>query len=99
MREGGSTMAESPLLHRFSVEDYHRMGESGILRQDDRVELIRGEVVRMTPIGIPHAGCVRRLTRTFARLGDRSFLSVQGPIQFEDSEPQPDFALLVPDPA
>ena len=54
-------MAVRPQPRLFTVEEYHRMGEAGILGEDDRVELINGEIVRMNPIGSPHAGCVNRL--------------------------------------
>ena len=47
---------------RFTAEEYHRMGEAGILRRDERVELIYGEVVEMNPIGSRHAACVKELT-------------------------------------
>ena len=94
MVDGSVTMVESPSPYRFSVQEYNRMGEAGILGKDERVELIRGEVIVMTPIGIRHAGCLKQLIRIFARLGDRAVLSAQDPVQFEDSEPQPDFALL-----
>ncbi|MDQ6909515.1 MAG: Uma2 family endonuclease [Actinomycetota bacterium] len=51
-------MVLRPVAYRFSVEEYHRMGEAGILGPDDRVELLDGEVVQMTPFGTPHAACV-----------------------------------------
>lgn len=47
---------------RFTVHDYHRMGEAGILHEDDRVELIEGEIVEMAAIGTRHFSCVNRLT-------------------------------------
>lgn len=52
--------------HRFTVEEYHKMGEAGIFSEDDRVELIDGEVVEMTPIGWRHARCVRSLNNLLA---------------------------------
>lgn len=81
---------------RFSVEDYHRMAEAGILGEDDRVELLDGELVEMTPIGSPHAGVVNHLNRTLVRaVGDRAVVAVQNPIALDpSSEPQPDLALL-----
>jgi Uma2 family endonuclease len=51
----------------FTVDDYHRMGEAGILSPEDRVELLGGEVIRMPPVGSPHASCVDRLTALFSR--------------------------------
>lgn len=74
------------------------MGEAGILREDDRVELIDGEIVQMTPIGSAHAACVKRLMHLFVRaLADRAIVSVQDPIAIpRGSEPQPDLALLRP---
>ncbi len=54
--------------YRFTVEEYHRMGEAGIFREDDRVELIDGEVMRMPPIGWRHVWCVNALTMLLARL-------------------------------
>jgi Uma2 family endonuclease len=91
-------MAVEVLRHRFTVTDYHRMGEAGIFAEDDRVELIDGEVVQMTPIGSRHAGCVKRLNRLLgAAVGDRAVVAVQDPIALHpDSEPQPDLALLRP---
>ncbi len=80
----------------FSVADYHRMGEAGILGEDDRVELIDGEVRQMSPIGIPHAAIVKRYTALLSpQVGKTAIVSVQNPIQLNyTSEPQPDLALL-----
>lgn len=82
----------------FSVTDYARMRETGILKEDDRVELIDGEVRLMSPIGPLHAAIVNRLTALISqRLGATVILSVQNPIQLHDySEPQPDLTLLQP---
>ena len=83
---------------RFTVTDYHLMVDAGILAEEDRVELIQGEVVEMAPIGRYHAACVRRLTQLFASLLERRVIvSVQNPVPLgTDSEPQPDIALLRP---
>jgi len=80
----------------FTVEEYHRMAEAGILSEDDRVELIEGELVAMSPIGSRHAACVKRLVRLLDRaVGERAIVSVQDPIRLgRHSEPQPDVALL-----
>lgn len=74
------------------------MAQAGIFSEDDRVELIEGEVVAMSPTGSRHAACVKRLLRLFDRsVGDRAIVSVQDPIRLsERSEPQPDLTLLKP---
>ena len=84
--------------HRFTVGDYHRMAEAGILNEDSRVELIRGHIVDRTPIGAPHHGMVIRLTRLLPGvLAGRGILSVQNPVRLDDgSEPEPDVAVLRP---
>jgi len=89
-------MAMPLLHHRFTVDEYHRMGEAGIFHEDHRVELIDGQVVEMTPIGLHHAGCVNRLTALFSPLaGSRITLSVQNPVVLaRHEEPQPDVAVL-----
>src|SRR5262249_37658064 len=81
---------------QFSVADYARMRETGILAEDDRVELLDGEVREMSPIGPLHAAIVKRLNTLLSRaLDDSVILSVQDPIQLNDySEPQPDLAIL-----
>lgn len=83
------------LTHRFTVEEYQEMGRAGILTKDDRVELIEGEIVQMSPIGSRHAACVNRLTRLL--VGERAIVAVQNPVRIAaHSEPQPDLALLRP---
>ena len=67
---------------RFTIEQYERMVETGILAQDDRVELIEGEIVEMSPIGDPHAAFVANLTHLLVnRFGDRARVWVQGPVR------------------
>ncbi|MCK6625128.1 MAG: Uma2 family endonuclease [Anaerolineae bacterium] len=82
----------------FTTTEYHQMLEARILTEDDRVELIEGEVVSMSPIGSRHAACVKRLNQLlFERLGQLALISVQDPIHLgEHSEPEPDLALLQP---
>ncbi|RMF89709.1 MAG: Uma2 family endonuclease [Nitrospinota bacterium] len=82
----------------FTVEEYHQMARAGILTEDDRVELIEGEIVEMAPLGSRHAACVDRLTQLFVeRLGRQAIVRVQSPIRVgEYSEPQPDLTLLRP---
>ena len=82
--------------HRFTVEEYHKMVETGLLSEGDRVELIDGEVVEMAAIGWRHANCVNDLTMMLARFAqDRYVVSVQNPITIsEHGEPQPDLVLL-----
>jgi Uma2 family endonuclease len=66
----------------FTAKEYHQMLEAGILSEDDRVELIAGEIVEMVPIGSRHAACVDRLNRLFSRyLEERAIVRVQGKIR------------------
>lgn len=80
----------------FNVGEYYRMAEAGILTEDDRVELIEGEIVEMSPVGSRHAGCVKRLNALLSqRVAPVAVVSVQDPIRLDDySEPEPDIALL-----
>jgi Uma2 family endonuclease len=82
--------------YRFTVADYERMGEAGILTEDDRVELINGEIIEMSPIGIRHMRCVNRTGRLAERsIGDEYEVSVQNPIRLSnDGMPQPDIAIF-----
>ena len=91
-------MALEVTRRRFTTADYHRMAESGVLTEDDRVELIDGEILEMSPIGRKHAACVDRVAHLFfRRLGERTIVRVQGPVVLsEHAEPQPDIALLRP---
>ncbi len=82
----------------FTVDEYDRMVEAGVFGPEDRLELINGEIVEMSPIGLPHAVCVTNLTRIFiTRLGDRAVVWTQNPVTASTrSKPQPDLALLRP---
>jgi Uma2 family endonuclease len=83
--------------HRFTVDTYDRMIEDGYLTKNDRVELIRGEIVAKMPIGRKHSAAVMRLNPLFQQtFGIQVLLSIQGPIVLEDSEPETDVALLKP---
>jgi len=81
---------------RFTRAEYHRMGEVGILRRDDRVELIRGEVVEMPPPGRRHRAFVGNLNQLLVvRLSGRAVVWMQNPIVLtEDTEPVPDISVL-----
>jgi Uma2 family endonuclease len=91
-------MAVRPFRGPFTVEDFHRLAEVGVLREGDRVELVDGQVVEMSPIGGPHAACVRRLIAIFARhVRDVAVIDVQDPIVLGPrDQPQPDITLLRP---
>ena len=84
--------------HRFSVQDYYRMAETGVLRSDARVELLDGKIIDMSPIGPFHGGLVKRLSRMFnLKAKGRWIVSTQDPLRLDDhSEPEPDVMLLKP---
>jgi Uma2 family endonuclease len=79
----------------FNVTEYYRMAAAGVFTEDDRVELIEGEIIEMNPIGSRHAACVGRLTESLGRMvGGKAIVWVQNPVQVNDySEPLPDIAL------
>lgn len=81
---------------RFTADEYHQMADAGILTEDDRVELIDGEIVQMVPIGSHHGGGVNRVNRIFShQFANSAVVSVQNPVRLNDfAEPQPDVALL-----
>jgi len=83
---------------RFTVDDYYRMGETGILSENDRTELIEGEIIEMSPIGNPHMNAVNRTNMIFARgIGDKVVVSVQNPAFMDQYNlPQPDVVLIRP---
>jgi Uma2 family endonuclease len=90
------TKTQEVKRRRFTVHDYHRMGEAGILHEDDRVELIEGEIVEMAAIGTRHFVCVNQLNRLLVRgVGDAAIISVQNPVRLDEhTEPQPDLTVL-----
>ena len=99
MADGEDSMAVTVKRRRFTLDEYHRMGETGILGPDDRVELIEGEIIEMSPIGSRHAGTVARIQHLFSiRLGDRAVVWSQNPLLLvhHQSEPEPDVMLLAP---
>jgi len=88
-------MAVEIAKHAFTVIEFNQMAEAGILTGDDRLELIEGEIIEMSPIGKRHAACVDRLAERLSRSREDLIVRVQGPIQLDDySEPQPDLVLL-----
>ena len=95
---GASVLSRCPEVprHLWTVDEYHRMGEVGILHPADRIELIDGEIIEMAPIGSPHVGSVFALNRLLAKAVPQDVIvSVQSPIEIGDrSEPEPDLALL-----
>ena len=82
--------------HRFTVDEYHKMAENGVLTEDDRVELIRGEIIDMPPIGPEHAGSVDEVGDQFkARFGAVAIVRTQNPLVLASgSAPEPDLALV-----
>lgn len=82
----------------LSTEEYHLMGQAGIMKEDDRVELINGEIIQMSPIGSNHAGHVKILHAILGeRLRTQVVIGVQDPIHLDEfNEPQPDIAVLKP---
>jgi Uma2 family endonuclease len=80
---------------RFTVDEYHRMIETGILTENDRVELLDGWILEMSPIGPPHASCVRLLAALLQeQLPAGWFVSIQSPITISNGEPEPDIAVV-----
>lgn len=93
-----SMTTETVTRYRFTVDAYARLREAGLLREDDRVELIDGEIREMSPIGARHVSLVNRLTALLVRLaGNDAIVSVQNPIRLNEyNEPHPDLTLLRP---
>lgn len=90
-------MAVEFARRRFTVDDYYRMAAAGVFREDERVELIDGEIIEMSPAGSRHAGGVNGIaTLLNERKANSPFIiSVQNPVRLDDgTEPQPDIAVL-----
>lgn len=81
---------------RFTVREYHQLVELGFFSEDDHIELIRGELIKMAAKGTAHETCITRLLRVLFRLvGDRATLRCQSPIILSfDGEPEPDFSIV-----
>ena len=92
------TMTVTMTRRRFSVKEYYKMADAGILCEDDRVELVDGEIVQMAGIGTHHAGCVLCLTTLFTQKAEgRVFVNVQNPVRLNEfTEFEPDLAILLP---
>jgi Uma2 family endonuclease len=87
---------DEPVPYRFSVKDWHRLGESGLFEPRDRVELLDGEIIIMSPIGGRHAWCVTFLTELFVEQNRRRYFLWPGnPVEADTySEPLPDLTLV-----
>lgn len=86
----------SPGRHApVTVAEYHSLIDAGSLGEDDRVELLEGEIVEMSPQDKPHARALARLNRILTRaVGDAYVVRPQLPLTFSDSEPEPDLAVV-----
>jgi Uma2 family endonuclease len=88
-----------PSRHRLDIDAYYKMAEAGILKREDRVELIDGEIIDMAAIGSPHAALTNRLARLLIRIVDdaTALVNVQSPLRLDSyNEPEPDLTLLRP---
>jgi Uma2 family endonuclease len=94
-----SRSAVAPTVHRFTRDEYYRMAEAGLFH-DERVELLDGEIITMSPQLTPHASTVNVLMyELIARMGTVALVRVQAPIVLNNwSEPEPDIAVCYPDP-
>ena len=93
-----SSITKTPAKRLFTVQEYGHMIEAGVLAEDERLELIRGEIRTMSPIRSRHAACVNRLNLFLIRtFGESAVVAIQNPIQLtNESQPEPDVALLRP---
>jgi len=89
-------MTTQIIRRRFTTNEYERMVQAGILREDEPVELLAGEVREMSPIGSRHVACVNRLNTVLTlHLHGQAIVSIQNPIRLSDySEPEPDLAVF-----
>lgn len=90
-----SDMATELQRRPISVDEYHRMLAAGILEEGERIELLRGDLVCKATAGNRHRACVNRIVRLLGRLEDQCVVQVRAPVALlDDSEPEPDIALL-----
>ena len=95
--ETDAPASDMPKKRLFTRKEYHAMGKAGIFAPDERVELLKGEIIAMSPAGDRHSACIVRLNRAFAGLNiaNRTLVSVQSPVVTSPaSEPEPDLMLL-----
>jgi len=90
---------ESPVIFRrkLSIDEYHLMAEAGIIRPDEKVEFIKGEILQMSPVGKEHAAVVRRINKLFNQILDTTkyIIDQQNPVKIPDhSEPEPDLVVV-----
>ena len=87
---------EPSQLKRWTVQDYHRMGELGLFDTDEHTELLAGQITLTAPKGTPHVTALHLLVHTLrVRLEERALVRTQDPIQLDDfSEPEPDLAVV-----
>jgi len=86
------------LTHKFDVEQYQQMGKAGIFDPEAHIELIEGEIVTMTPIGLKHTVTINRTARfLYNNVQSNGIISIQNSIRLPNySEPQPDIVILRP---
>ena len=83
--------------HRFTVDEYCRMGEAGVFGDEGRVELLGGEVFTVSPPGSRHTGCVTALQRLLDPVWGEGMLRIQQPLRLgEYSQPEPDLCVVLP---
>ncbi len=87
----------APRPFRYTLDRYHEAIEAGVLTENDRIELIHGELIEKMSIGKPHRDCVDRLNTYFTtRYIQTHICAVQNPVTLApDSEPEPDYALVI----
>jgi Uma2 family endonuclease len=88
-------VAGTPPARRFTVDEYHRMIETGILTEYDHVELLDGWILKMSPIGPPHATAVNLVIAALQNVLPAGwFVRAQSPVTLESSEPEPDITVV-----
>ena len=96
-RTDADTRTYAPRKRLFTRKEYHAMGKAGIFAPEQRVELLEGEIIVVSPMGDRHSSCITRINRIFAGLNiaNQAIVSVQSPVVTSPtSEPEPDIALL-----
>jgi Uma2 family endonuclease len=96
MNVAAPVVSSEVTLRRITVDEYNRMIEAGIIREDEKVELLDGQLVAVTPQGWPHARVLQRLAKLlFTTLGDGYEVLPQLPVALDEyNEPEPDVAVI-----